>query len=454
MLKGPTDVIPLPVGVDETEVREYMAAYGIQSAEHIVELPYQDRVLQYTVVSPELSRTLILDKGKHNVQCGSIGIFPFSATREMGVKKGVMQSALDVQRTLNYRESKKDDIIAAGAAGGIVVDVDRLATQNGISGNAALDQIKQNKTRPDFVLGVHGDPSTIVASIPHGEVPNSILTDISSLIDMFDRVLPVTPALEGRAQEGESGIAFEMRHAVTKLGTLILYDNWRQHLLDKAEAWYYQAQVTYKNSYRRAMTELQKEVEFNYPVAMETSKGVELGRGNDLATLPRTQVICSLRKSSPTERYARRMEIYDITKILAGHGDMFMEEARVLINDMLDTFDRSPEEKAKIERLRQMKEARDVMNIMKQMSEIKAGDAQSKLLFLQAQTAIQNLMAQMQAQQMAGQGGVPQQVSSPQPDIGGGGGSAENLPGNPNQGTESQIAPGSAIQTIRGEFQP
>lgn len=431
----------------ESEVRNVMAKYGIESFEMVKEYPYEDNVLRFANVCPNAMPDTILSEGKHPVQCGSIGIFPFTATRESGVNKGAFEAILDIQRTLNYRESKKDDIIASTASGAMAVNVDALP-----NGERDLGQWKEHKTRPDAIFGVHGDPSKIMARLPTGEVPESILQDISSLIDMMDRVTPVTPALEGRGGgQAESGIKYRMTHAVSRLGTMMFYENWMQHQMNKAEAWYYQAAIQYKGLYKKVLNKNKNEIiEFNAPAF----RNDQYGHVNSVDELPRAQVIVTLKKESPTLKIARQMEIMEQTKILAANPELFKNQIRILVNDQVNLTDRTPEEKAKIERIQQMEEIRDMLALMAEIENIKATGLQAKLM--QEQTL--GMLSQL-TQGMAQGGGGMGNAGTTMPTGGGEPEQESFTPGQQEQAVPTNEenfigAPGQEVQTRYGNFQP
>ncbi len=424
--------LPFPLEVKESEARKIMRQYQI-TAEDVKEFPYEDEVLKYTAICPQgTQRTLVDGNGlNHPVQCGFIGFFRFSAAREMGLNKGVMESILDIQRTLNYREMKKDDVIASGGVGAIAVNIDALP-----NGKDTLKEINENKTRPDYTLGVEGDPNKIFGNFPVGDVPNAIWQDISGLIDMFDRVSPVTPALEGSASNDESGVLFEMRHAVTKLGTLILYDNWQNHLTNKAEAWYNQAQITYKGIYTEVpLYDQPGTVEFNSPDYVDGEKIYV----NSVEDLPRGRVVVSLSKSSPTEQMSKRAMLFDMSKMLAANPEMAKQQFRVVMNKMIDTLELTPQERAQYRTLATIQEQIDIIELFTQREGLIANMLQSKVGQAQATAMLDSLESQMQ-QSMQQPEGAPRQESPAPP---------AELP-EPDQ---SQ-SPGAPVDTIRGEFQP
>lgn len=404
------DWIPLP---EEAKTREQveglMRFYGITDYNDLKEMPDYSEKLKVMICSPSLSRTAVFFEGDHDVQCGSIGFFWFSACHWMGIDKGVMDAMKDVQRTLNYRESKKDDIIAHLAANPLGIDADKLDANHN-----SFEDVKMRITKPGATIATKGNPSAVITPIQHGDVPNSILSDIASFVDLFDRVSPVTPALQGTGQQEESGVLYEMRHAVTKLGTLIFYRNWQQHLENKAEAWYYQAPITYKGLYRRIKDQDTGEMlEFNNP---DFVNGRKVYR-NNIEMLPRSLVIVTLRKDSPTESMAVRGMLYDITKILAAHPELFKNEIRVLTNQIVRTIEMLPEEKTKLEALGRMQEMADVLEILAKIEQLQATSMQAKVMQAQATAMLQQIAGQMGmgAPQQPGQPPVPQSVTPARP---------------------------------------
>ncbi len=425
--------IPFPLDINESEVRKIKSFFGIESFENIKEFPYEDRVLRYHVIAPDATSKPIVEDREHPVQCGFIGFFRFSAAKEMGIEKGVMEAVLDLQRTLNYRESKKDDVLASAGVGALAVNVEALPNQE-----TDLAKIRQNKTKPDFVLPVHGDPSKIFGRFPVGEVPQSIWNDISNLVEMFDRITPVTPALEGGGPSDESGILFEMRHAVTKLGTLMLYDNWQNYLTWKAEAWYNQAQRTYKHLYQKVkLADEPGFIEFNKP----NGDGTYL---NSVDMLPRSRIVVTLSKVSPTQQMATRVMLFDMAKMMSANPQLVKPQLRVTLNKLIETLELSPEERQNYKVLGKMQEQSDYLEILANWSNLKNSAAQGEVGQAQAAVILKQLEEQMQ-QTLQPQPEVPEAVSAPalpQGDIG-------ELPA-----PESGAAPGESVETFRGEFQP
>ncbi|MDD5051090.1 MAG: hypothetical protein PHV93_05155, partial [Candidatus Pacebacteria bacterium] len=433
--------IPFPLKIKEDDVKYLKDFYGIESYEDIKEFPYQRRQLRYSVVCPSATTKPIVEDKEHPLQCEFIGFFRFSAAKEIGIEKGVMESILDIQRTLNYRESKKDDVIASGGVGAFAADIDSLP-----NGEADLKKIRENKTKPDFVLGVHGDPNKIFGRFPEGNVPQSIWSDITQLIQMFDRLTPVTPALEGTGPADESGILFQLRNAVTKLGTLIFYDNWQNHLMWKAEAWYNQAIITYKGMYRKIpYTDKPGYVEFNSPMG----DGTYL---NQIETLPRARVVVTLSKESPTQQMEKRLMLYDMVKLMSANPQLVKPQLRVTLNKLIETLELTPDERRNFKILSKMQEHVDIVEITAQLSTLQAQVAQAQVGKEQNIQMLKQLNTQAMLAEMNQEPASVPAISSP---------TVENV--NINKSVEppaqpidqsNPSAPGSEIQTSRGSFNP
>jgi len=434
-------VIPLPLNVKENEVKKFMKIFKVENAEDINEYPYEDQILKYSVICPNGTTKPILENKDHPVQCGSIGFFPFSSCREMGIDKGVMEAYLDIQRTINFRESKKDDIIASGGVGATVVDVNKL-----VRGKDQLKEIAEGKTRPDYVCEVDGDTNSVFGKFPAGDVPQDIWRDIGNLVDMLDRVGPVTPALEGAHERDESGRLFEMRHAVSKLGTMVFYDNWLQHEEDKAEGWYNQAQITYKGIYMNIPNaEKPGFVEINTPVG----NGMY---GNSIDMLPRAKIIVTLSKTSPTQQMEKRALYYDMAKMLAANPEASLPQYRRVVNKMLETIEKTPEEKQSFKMISNLQEQNDIIKLLAeretlimQMKQSQVGSAQSDMALQQLNQQLTEMMGQQPQQPGQAPGGVQEPAVYTEEN------EVQLPPLNEGGGSER---PGQTIETSRGEFQP
>jgi len=414
-----------PIIVKENQVRDFIGRMEI-GWDDIYEFPYEDNLLYYGIISPDLtgvSPDLIFVRGRHPIQCGSIGLFKFSSNRMFGIDKGVFEYMLDLNRTLNYRQSKMDDIIASAASGMTLVNKDR------VGGDAGVKKLVQNKTRPDYVHPVNGDPSSVAALFPVGQIPEHIFREVNNIIDLFDRVSPVTPALEGSGKSGESGRLLEMRHEITQLGTVRLYNHWQRFQMDKAEAWYNQAQITYKDLYRKVPTaDKTGFVEFNAPAFRDTPGGRQKVYINSISDLPRARVVVKLSKSSPTKKMARRLELFDTTKMLAGNPELFAKEIRILTNDLIATIERDPEEQAKLERMQSLQEMRDILEVFTQIEQLKSQGMEAKAMQLQLAQMMQKLQPEGQ------QPPVVNEQFSP---------ANQRIEGAPNEGTQTGTNPNS-----------
>ena len=382
----------LPLKVTEDQVRDFIARMQITWAD-VREFPYEDNILQYCIVSPDLTGVepdLVFVRGKHPIQCGAIGLFKFSSNRLAGIDKGVFEYILDLNRSLNYRQSRIEDIIASAAGGATLVN------KHKVGGDSGFKKLMQNKTRPDYVHPVDGSPEGVAALFPASQVPEYLFREINNIVEFFDRVSPVTPALEGAATKDETGVLLELRHEITKLGTLRLFNNWQQFLSDKAEAWYNQAQIQYKDIYRRVPNSRGTGfVEFNAPAFRNVNGRREKVYVNSIEDLPQAKVVVKLSKASPTKRMARRLELFDTTKMLSANPELFKYDIRILINDLISTIERDPEEQAKLERMQSLQEANDMLELFARIEQTKAQGMEAQVMQEQLRQMMQKFQSNM-----------------------------------------------------------
>lgn len=378
---------PLPLNVKEEQVRDFLQRMEL-SWMSVKEFPYEDSILQYCIISPDLTGVepdLVFVRGKHPVQCGSIGLFKFSSNRMHGIDKGVFEYILDLNRSLNYRQSRVEDIIASSAGGATLVN------KNKIGGDKGLKKLMQNKTDPSYVHPVDGSPEGVAAMFPTNPVPEYLFRELNNIVEFFDRVSPVTPALEGAATKDETGVLLELRHEITKLGTLRLFNHWQQFLKDKAEAWYNQAQIQYKDLYRKVPDASGTGfIEFNTPAFREVNGKRQKVYVNTVGDLPCARVVVKLSKSSPTRRMAKRLELHDTTKLLAAHPELFKNQIEILVNELLDTIERGPEEQLKLEKTRTLQEANSMLELFVKMEQTKAEGMEAQVMQKRLEQMMQN----------------------------------------------------------------
>jgi hypothetical protein len=438
--------LALPLKIKEDEVREVMQRFQIQSWEEIREYPYEDDILYYAICVPDVSRTAILSKGRHPVQTGHIGFYNFSATRFQGIEKGMFEFVLDIQRTFNYRMSKIDDLISSAAGGASAYDKNKID-------KGTARRLEKDKTRPDAMIPVDGEPNNVFALLPVQPVPEHLFREVNNLIDLFDRVSPVVPALEGAASAQESGILFELRHAVAKLGTLRLLRNWQQFLMHKAEGWYNQAAITYKGVYRRIpKVDGAGDVEFNVPdYQMGIMGDAQKIYVNSVEDLPRAQVIVGLKRSSPTEQMAKRLQIMDLNKIFSAHPELFKSEIRATNHELIQTLELEPAQKEYYNMMFEVQKEIDLLEEFARLEAAKSAIMNNKVMTQQATAMLQGIEQRMQ-QMQGGQPQAPQQSSPEMPQGGEAGGGGGAMP--PPPGATQEVTVNPAIETFRGTFQP
>ena len=97
---GALRTIPFPV----TEDRELLQKFARENDidwETVTPEPYEDIVSHKTAICPSLDPTLILHDKKTRVQVKGLPIFHFTTKRHDGKDKGLAESIIDIQQTIN-----------------------------------------------------------------------------------------------------------------------------------------------------------------------------------------------------------------------------------------------------------------------------------------------------------------------------------------------------------------
>jgi hypothetical protein len=161
-----------------------------------------------------------------------------------------------------------------------------------------------------------------------------------------------------------------------------------EHLSAKAEAWYNQSQITYKNIYLQAKnTDTGELEEFNSPVFVEGKRGYQ----NKIDAMPRSRVIVTLSKSSPSEQYAKRGMLYDMTKIYSAHPDLFKPQIHTVTNQMIDTLELSPEERIQHQMVSHLQRQNDILALISEGVNLSAGTMNAQVMIAQAQQMLQKM---------------------------------------------------------------
>jgi hypothetical protein len=376
-----------PITKDKEVLKEFMFRNKIDP-ESMTDYDYQDKIHKIAIICPQITNTQLLANGISKIQCKRLPFFHFTVDRTFGKDKGIIDDVIDLQRTINKRESKITDMISTATGGGKIVNWDLF--KNPEDRQKFLD----NANDPAYIGWGDGDEMTkdrAMIYLNSNQFPSTLVDQLQRMYDIVN-IISKVPAAMAAMTEGanESGILYERKLQIAQLGTLILDRRVENFYKSAIEAYLEQWPLAYKGFSREFSTrdgkhkiELNRRV-FNY----------EEGRyyiQNRPEEIPRCSVILTKSANSPTNamrKQAKFSELYNLaTK--ANQAD----DAEFLWQKILDTEDWSDEDKAEYEELKLMKKIKRYKRMEAEIANFDATAKQAMLVSLQSVMQLQQLTA-------------------------------------------------------------
>lgn len=426
--------VPFPVTKDRATLEHYSAVNQI-AWETVEETPYTDTIHKVLTVSPDFSRSIVLEDNKSKVQPQGLPFYHFTVTRFNGRNKGIVASLLDPQRTINERESLVTELISKANGGSELFD------KNVFEGPNDVENYRKHANEPGYKHPVDlsqsrtGNP---VIKVGSNQYPSQILDQIGR---MWDQVIPsvsrVSDSMSAISQAGKSGILFEREIQVNRIGNLLM-DKGVKHMMDgMAEGYFFQWQIAYAGI-QREVTSRDGKMKTRLNERFVDSYGREMIR-NAVGYVPRCRALVTESTRSPTYQMRYRM-IY--TEILQNiNPEINPEHYNFVFTQFMHTLDLPEKDKAQLEALNRMLETKTKMQFVQQIMSIHAGTKMASLEAANADMQLNMIMQQLQAQggaQQQAQPAVPEQITDATDDVQPAGPEAE-----PPTATGSDIAEGN-----------
>jgi hypothetical protein len=364
-----------------------------------------------TTICPELSSDPLEDR-KHELQIGRLPFFCWSAARICGKDSGIVEILIDVQQTLNKRESLIDHIISTAAHGGRLIDP-AIVNNDG----ARVSELVKNISKPNMVAitapGALASGRNYIRTLEQNTYSGDLQQDIRRMSDYSDRISKQTSTLDGMSSSShDTGTLFARRQMQSEIAQTIVSKALERHQNEKGEAYMLAAQILYKDVYRQISVPSLKTAGRNIIGINET---VETYMGsmvvNDISKIPRHKVIVSQSESGVTVRETERAINSELLNNIP--GDNAMARA-ILVSNILNTLDLSNEIKDQLAEVSKVQLQAAYEQTMASVAQSKFTQAQVQAQLSQMQQ--QEMMAQQQAQaaqQQAAQGGQPPQEGAP-----------------------------------------
>jgi len=290
--QGAFQWVPFPISEDQAYLEQFAQENNIDW-DTVEEQPYDDLIQHITAVVPSLDPTLILYDAKTRVQVKGISFFHSTTKRWKGMNKGLAETMMDIQTTLNKRISLETELIEKVSGGSSLINKQLFDDEK-----QEKDFIKNsNKPGKKFLVDLD-TVKNIKEDIGPAAYPSAIMTQIEL---MFNTLLPivsnVSDSWSAESASGESGILYERKVQMNKIATLVMDEGIKQLMNNIGEAYFYQWQITYGDVERKINIKGGRE---------ELTLNEELDeRGtlrNAVQYTPRCQVIVKENPHSPTKQ--------------------------------------------------------------------------------------------------------------------------------------------------------
>ena len=284
--------VPFPISDDQAYLEQFAEENSIDW-DTVEEQPYDDMIQHVTAIAPSLDPELILYDAKTRVQVKGLSFFHSTTQRYKGMNKGLAESIMDLQATLNKRISLETELIEKANGGSTLVNKDLFDNpkdESDFKRNA-------NKAGKKFLVDLDNVTKTIEQVHP-ADYPSAVMTQVQL---MFDTLLPVisqvSDSWSSESQSGESGVLNERKIQINKIATLVYDEAVKQLMNNIGEAYFYQWQITYGDVEReinikggRERLTLNEQIDENGTVR------------NAVQYTPRCQIIVKENPNSPTKR--------------------------------------------------------------------------------------------------------------------------------------------------------
>jgi len=383
-----TRYITFPITTDKAAKEHYMLTNHIDPFT-ILETPYTDRIHKLKTIAPDIVHDKCLEKGTSKTQIRRLPYIQLTANRAFGQNKGIVDDLVDIQQTINKRESKLTDLISVATGGGKLVNKDLFLDPK------AMKRFLERANDPSYTEFVNGDEMVkgkTIEYINSAQYPAEIINQLMRMWDIVDRVSKVPAALEAISDNpNESGVLFERKLQVARVNTITLVNRIRDFMKKCAEAYYHQFQLAYNGPERTMSTsDGSRETVLNKRVYNPSNGKVYIQNRPDM--MPRCHVIATESRSAPNRKIRDRAifsELYNLsTQTNPEYASFFFEL-------LLETMDLDEEHKQRLKEISALQKIRDKTKIQTEIANLISQSKQADFAGAQAQVGLQQLMAQL-----------------------------------------------------------
>jgi len=350
------------------------------------------------VICPTLDNEMFLQQGKDLIQTNNCNLYPLSI-RYRGQDQGIVDRLYDIQQGINKAEMTDQDIMQRSAKGAFAID---KAVADGDP--QKMDEIEQQWNAPGARIWLEEDSTKGLQNGGIIELPGSHLGAdrtnwLQAQYDKADRLSKVSAAADSRTESGqESGKLYSMKVQMGNISQKYLLKFYERHKKAKAEAYMYQAKITY-SGYPRTFGKQNGKGKITINQRIQDDGG-NLKVLDDISKLPRMKVIITPAKEGTNVKNMLKAEMSDYLQLLVNPEDALL---RTVINGSLILSTDMPEE------------SREPLEYAVEMSTAEAALAQALRIQQYKQQFQVMEKAQQAAQQQAQAQGMPM-PTEPEPE--------------------------------------
>ncbi len=383
---GSAQVVYFPL-TDDRAIIERFAQVNQVDWETVEEIPHDEIICHRTAVCPDLSSDLVLADGRSNMQVQGLPFFHFTVTRHNGRNKGIVSAIMDLQRTINRRESLVTELIEKANGGA------ELYNENLFTDPAEKQRFIKNKNKPGSSFFVDLDHSGKThEKIGPAQYPPTALDQISRMYDILPLISRVSDAMSAMSDSEDSGILFERKYQINKIGNILLYKSVKQIFNNVGEAYFY----AYQRKYRNVPLEV-KHHATGQPIQLNARR-IDPQTGNIVIVnaveyTPRCTVIVSENTKSQTYQMRYRSIYAELLEKIAPDSVYYP----LYLSKFLSTIDsQSDKDRALVEMANQLEMSRAQMRIITEMTTMAATMKNNALTAAQAEAQLAQMMQMAQ----------------------------------------------------------
>jgi len=384
--------LPFPITEDKAKLKDFMFQNKIDP-HTMMPTEYDDPIHKFRIICPQVELTKVLREGMGKIQVKRLPYFNFSAGRAFGQNKGIVDDIIDIQETINKRESKLTDLVSTATGGGKLANRDLFKTPD------EQAEFEKRANDPSYVGWVDGDELTNNRALHYlntNQYPSTLINQLERMWDVIDRVSRVPAAMSARSESAnESGILLARKLAVARLANVTLFNRLKAFRHSLGEAYFEQWPWAYKGLRREFST---KDGKHNV-VLNERVFRPEEGKWyirNRPDQVPRCTVIITEKPTSPSVAMAKQAKFGEFYNMAVQAKQV--EYANFFFGEILKTETFDDEAEAQLEVLTMLNKVRNFKRIETEIKNMDAAGSQAVLAGEQAMMSLKQLQATGQAQ--------------------------------------------------------